>query len=130
MNQLYLLTPDGQQPIAGTGAHLNVGRKRWDETISGLEDPALAHFCRDLIDDPDGRGLLEGIFANSPFLTDCLLAEMRFLRDLLTRGPETELGTILQRVRTLAVETDQQPLMLGPANRAATDRTVGGIMRS
>lgn len=98
-------------PLARAGQRLEIGRKRWRDAITGLDDKGLARFCQDLAADPRGAVLLDAVFANSPFLTDCLLAELALLRDLLTLGPEVAFSHILQRVRDLQLEPDRQKLM-------------------
>jgi glutamate-ammonia-ligase adenylyltransferase len=65
-----------------------VGFERWREQAERLDDAELAGFARALADDAAGRSLLEAVFANSPFLTQCVLKDMGFFADLLSDGPE------------------------------------------
>lgn len=69
------------------------GLERWREDADrrAEDDPALADALRALADDsPDNRAgaLLRGVFANSPYLTGCVLKEPAFVRALLADGPD------------------------------------------
>ncbi|HEX3501203.1 MAG TPA: bifunctional [glutamine synthetase] adenylyltransferase/[glutamine synthetase]-adenylyl-L-tyrosine phosphorylase, partial [Stellaceae bacterium] len=62
------------------------GLERWGEPDH--HSPDLIAFARALIEDPAGKALLESVFGNSPFLTQCCLREIGFLRSLLEQGPD------------------------------------------
>ena len=94
-----------QLPRAANRHNIELGYQHWDERVARLEDADLAEFCRDLARDPDGRALLDALFANSPFLTDCALSDLAGLRDLLQRGPDAVLSDQIARVHKEA-DTD------------------------
>ncbi len=76
------------------------------------DDPELGGWARELADDPGRRQLLESIFSNSPFLTQCALGDVRFLRQVLGEGPDTALADISSRLKDeLAREMDRDRLM-------------------
>src|SRR5690606_28143844 len=45
------------------------------------------------------KALLEAVFGNSPFLTQCMLREQAFVRDLLHDGPDATFDALLARLR-------------------------------
>ena len=94
-----------QLPRAANRQNVELGHQHWNERLARLEDADLACFCRDLAHDPDGRALLDALFANSPFLTDCALSDLAGLRALLRRGPDAVLSDQIARVRAEA-DTD------------------------
>jgi glutamate-ammonia-ligase adenylyltransferase len=78
------------------------------------DDPELVAWLRDATDDLVTRELLESIFANSPFLTRCALADVGFLRCALSLGPDTAFRRAIDHVKDdLGRETDQGRLMRG-----------------
>jgi [glutamine synthetase] adenylyltransferase / [glutamine synthetase]-adenylyl-L-tyrosine phosphorylase len=62
-------------------------------------DPDLVEWVRAIADDPAGRRLLEAIFSNSPFLTACALADIPLLMQVLTRGPDSTFGRMIDRIK-------------------------------
>ncbi|HSR71917.1 MAG TPA: glutamine-synthetase adenylyltransferase, partial [Kiloniellales bacterium] len=88
------------------------GFAQWTEAAARLPDAGLAAQAKALAEDPAGSRLLEAVFANSAFLTDCMLAEPAFLMDLLGRGPDATLDEVLRGLdEQAAAETDPQRLM-------------------
>ncbi|WP_037256013.1 bifunctional [glutamine synthetase] adenylyltransferase/[glutamine synthetase]-adenylyl-L-tyrosine phosphorylase [Rhodovibrio salinarum] len=98
-------------PRATNQQQVDLGFQHWQERVARLDDTELAEFCRALANDPDGRALLEGIFSNSPFLSDCAMADLAGFRDLLQRGPDAVLAEQLTRVRTEADTDDPATCM-------------------
>ncbi len=88
---LYLLSTLETLPKPGSGERAANAFAEWEAETARLDDAALAAFARDLAADPKGHALLAAVFANSPFLTRCILADMAAFRDLLMRGPEAVL---------------------------------------
>jgi len=76
------------------------GFEAWHERVARIEDPALAGFARDLAAEPTGRPLLEALFAHSPYLTRCALAEIEFLRTALNTDPDVVLGQLLDGLKS------------------------------
>lgn len=101
-------------PKLGSVERAAQGLESWAEKTEKIEDPDLSRFAGALGDDPGGRRLLEAVFANSPFLTHCILSEMAFLADLLTHGPDAVLSDVLERLKgELSRETARPRLMAG-----------------
>ncbi len=101
------------------------GMARLRESAENSGDPGLVEWTRDLQDDAAARHVLEGIFANSPFLTASILAEVSFLRRVLEAGPDAvicELGADLKdRVsRELDEERLQRELRIAKRRMALT----------
>ncbi|MBK1669168.1 bifunctional glutamine synthetase adenylyltransferase/deadenyltransferase [Rhodovibrio sodomensis] len=100
-----------QLPRAANRQRVELGFQHWQERLDRLEDAELAQFCRDLADDPDGKALLQALFANSPFLSDCALTDMAGLRELLERGPDAVLAEQIARLRAEADTDDLDTCM-------------------
>jgi glutamate-ammonia-ligase adenylyltransferase len=100
-----------QLPRAANRERVELGFRHWQERLDRLDDPDLATFGRTLADEPDGRALLEALFANSPFLGDSALADMAGLRDLLERGPDAVLADQIARVQREADTDDLDTCM-------------------
>ncbi len=69
------------------------GLERWSE--ADHHSPDLVAFARSLIEQPRGKALLESVFGNSPFLTQCCLREAAFLHSMLERGPDATFAELL-----------------------------------
>jgi [glutamine synthetase] adenylyltransferase / [glutamine synthetase]-adenylyl-L-tyrosine phosphorylase len=67
---------------------------RWRDAAAEAGDPALAAFMLEIAADPAGRALLAALFGNSPFLTQCCLAEPAFVRELVEAGPDRAFARI------------------------------------
>lgn len=100
-------------PYVADPSRLTLGRDRWREAIAGLEDdPALAAHLTALTNAPDYGRLLDGVFANSPFLTRCLAAEPGFFARLVEAGPDATFATLLEDLsQTLGTLDDPARLM-------------------
>ena len=82
------------------------------ERSEALDDSSLTAWVGDILQDPTGRALLESVFSNSPFLTGCALADIPFLRQLLTGGPDTAFGQVIDFLKDdLCRETQEDRVM-------------------
>ncbi|MSP47901.1 MAG: bifunctional [glutamine synthetase] adenylyltransferase/[glutamine synthetase]-adenylyl-L-tyrosine phosphorylase [Alphaproteobacteria bacterium] len=101
------LTPRPADPAA-----VEIAAARWRERAADLDqvrrDAALA-----LLTDGDAGPPLRAVFGSSPFLTECLLAEIPFALDLATQGPDAGLAEALAGIQPLGAEEDQAALMIG-----------------
>jgi glutamate-ammonia-ligase adenylyltransferase len=68
---LFFSNPD-TLPAIDDAERARAGLQHWDEQIAKLEDPAEIDFARSLAEDPLAGRLLKAIFANSPFLSQCI----------------------------------------------------------
>jgi len=103
-------------PRAAQAGRAEVGVERLIERASG--DTDLAVFVDTLVKDAGGRQLLDAIFGNSPFLGQCLLNEIGFLRDLLDRGPEAMFDDILETLDSRATSDEGQDALMSRLRRA------------
>ncbi len=106
------LPPDGL-PTAADRARAETGVQRWLDQAGLADDESLAAFIRALPEDADGRRLLEAVFGNSPFLTQCLLREPAFLRSLLDTGPDRAFEELLATATAEMAEAAPPALMRG-----------------
>jgi len=110
---LFFSTPDSL-PQVGDPVRADVGLQHWNEQIAKLEDPSAIAFARALPDDPLAGRLLKAIFAESPFLTQCILRDIAFFVRLLQDGPDTALRDLDEALWALdSDETDRQSAMRG-----------------
>ena len=108
---LFFSTPDAL-PTVGDAERASAGLQHWRDEIAKLEDPSEVAFARSLADDPLAGRLLTSIFANSPFLTRCILRDVPFFVQLLREGPEEKLGGLITELEALAADDrDRQSLM-------------------
>ena len=118
MHQSHFLSHLKNPPQPADRERAATGLERWREAAERAEDPQLAAFAADLAGDPGGRALLEAVFGNSPFLTQCLLGEPDFARRLFLEGPDEVLSALRRDLRT------------DLAGEAATDRVMAALRRA
>jgi [glutamine synthetase] adenylyltransferase / [glutamine synthetase]-adenylyl-L-tyrosine phosphorylase len=99
-------------PRPGDPARAALGLERWRDRARDGADSDLAKFSLALAESGAGRALLESIFGNSPFLTNCLLSDGDVLRAVLAQGPQPVLEDLQRFVNATAVaEKDTGRLM-------------------
>jgi len=76
MIDLPAFTKPERRPRPGRAAAVDIGFERWRDAVDALQDAPLAEHAASFADDEFGRPLLEVIFGNSPFLTQCLLQDI------------------------------------------------------
>ena len=99
-------------PRPGDPARASLGLERWRDRARDGANGELAAFALALAEDRAGRALLESIFGNSPFLTNCLLLDGDVLPAVLAQGPQPvleELGRFVNA--SAATEKDTGRLM-------------------
>ncbi len=88
-----------------------VGFANWQERTAREPDPKLAEFMKDLAADPLGHALLTGIFANSRFLSHCVVTEVETFAAFFERGPGPVLSDVAAQLKNeVASETDRATL--------------------
>ena len=76
------------------------------------DDAALDTWIRDAFDHPSTGQLLRGMFSGSPFLANCALVEVPFLKDVLTKGPDSAFVRVVDGLKDSATwEADESELM-------------------
>ncbi len=80
--------------------------------VVDLADPEITDWIGEVEADPMTKSILEAVFSNSPFLTSCALADLAFLKDVLSLGPDTALGPVFAHMKDdLSRSLDQDRLM-------------------
>src|SRR3546814_3768440 len=82
--------------------------ERGRATAAAAPDPAVRDFAPSLAQSPEGQRLLQTIFANSPFLSHCLIADIGLLAAVLNMGPGGVLKNVLGTVKSTAAEAGEQ----------------------
>lgn len=101
-HKLYCFSAPETLPKVANAERARQGLEQWRETADRLAEAELAQFASDLVAEPSGKALLSAIFANSPFLSACILNDVAGLRESLTRGPDAVLAGARERVRAEA----------------------------
>ena len=91
--------------------------ERWRAQIEGSADPAHQDFLSQLDQTPGGTRLLDTIFANSPFLSQCLTADIGLLADVLNYGPHWVLRKALEDLKSKAAGCADQAELMGILRR-------------
>ncbi|WP_051284258.1 bifunctional [glutamine synthetase] adenylyltransferase/[glutamine synthetase]-adenylyl-L-tyrosine phosphorylase [Nisaea denitrificans] len=65
-----------------------IGLERWQEQPGLLSDQPLADRTRFIAEHRNGGRLLQGLFANSPYLTRLMIRDIEFAASLLEEGPD------------------------------------------
>ena len=111
MTSLLRFAPSDLPSRPADSALADVARTRWRERATDLDDEVLKSAALALVEDPDAGPLLTTVFGSSPFLTECLLAEIPFSLRLAEKGPEVGLAEALAEIAPLGAEEDQTTLM-------------------
>ena len=93
-------------PRVGDEAALELHRNLWREAAERESDEALRAFCLDA--GGSAGALLDAVFANSPFLSRCLIADPAFARLVIEDGPEAACAVALAGANG---DGDSEPLM-------------------
>jgi len=105
---------DARWPRPADPDRARLGLERWAEHATRTGDPDLERFARELADDDDGHAMLAAVFGNSPFLTEAMLREVGFVRDLVTDGVDAPFRRLIDgAVADLGGEDDRARLMAG-----------------
>ena len=107
MNQLQILSeslvPDPERlPRPADADSAARGRQRWVEAGERADDPDVAEYARALDCHDAGAKLLDAVFGNSPFLSQCVLTDPDFAHALFRDGAEAAFERALQELRANA----------------------------
>ncbi|MEQ8354175.1 MAG: bifunctional [glutamine synthetase] adenylyltransferase/[glutamine synthetase]-adenylyl-L-tyrosine phosphorylase [Kiloniellaceae bacterium] len=97
-------------PAALDPARAEPWMERW--CAAAATDSAASELAQTLAQNSAGQRLLQAIFANSPFLSHCLIADIGLLSDVLKLGPQEVLRKVLEALKSKAGNlSDQAELM-------------------
>ena len=108
-------------PLPADRTAAALGFVRWNEAADN-EDAVLEGAMRALVADPVGQKLLAAIFGNSPFLTQCCLAEPGFVIRLAAEGHATLFAEVLAALAAPDMAALARPALM-TALRVARRRT-------
>lgn len=101
-------------PLPADPNRARLGLERWHEAAAGCGDEAIESFARALSADPAGKRMLEAVFGNSPFLTETILREPGFMRDIVQSEPDALFERLIRETcDQFRDEADQSRLMTG-----------------
>ncbi|MBL4906890.1 MAG: bifunctional [glutamine synthetase] adenylyltransferase/[glutamine synthetase]-adenylyl-L-tyrosine phosphorylase [Sneathiella sp.] len=84
-------------PSPGNQDFLKVGHENWLEIIS--DHPVYSSFGHNFGETKVGRQILDAIFGNSPYLSQCLLKDLEFFSTLIRSGSNEALSWIYQNLK-------------------------------
>lgn len=122
MSHVTFLTDLSGLPKAADPARVAIGLEHWAERAAAIGDSALAADAMALAADSAGRRLLEAMFGNSPFLTQCALIDIGFTCTLLKSGVEESYAHVLEKLMRIDARgrsTDEVMAALRIAKRHA-----------
>jgi glutamate-ammonia-ligase adenylyltransferase len=98
-----------QPPAPADADRAGRGRERWLDHADRADDPALADFIRSACaPDSPVRPILDAVFGNSPFLTQCVLREPAWMRIVCGDGPDAAAGRAMEDMVSGASGSDDQ----------------------
>ncbi len=118
MTKSPLLSSLGGLPKAGDAAGVERGIARWLGASATVDDGSFQSFAADFAAEPRGRALLEAVFGNSPFLSQCLLNEPLFFRRLVETGFEAAFAEILSALKAPDFAAAERPRLAEGLRRA------------
>src|SRR3546814_17892694 len=102
MTKLPYLPETSALPGAHDPGRAEPWMERWRAAAATAADPALHEFAQRLAQDPRGQRLLQAIFANSPFLSHCSIADIGLLPEVLKQGTQAVLEKVIGEIKTTA----------------------------
>ena len=97
-------------PVAADRVRVNLGRERWREAVERQKNEDLSRFAAGLAADAAAQTLLDGLYANSEFLTNTSIQDPFFTQTLLTEGLDTAYEHCLALVRGDAADCNKTEL--------------------
>lgn len=101
-------------PSAANREHAEHGIVSFIDASNKLSDadPSVSKFADEMVVSADGRELLDAVFGNSPFLTQCILKDPMWFRDLIQDGSELACEKVIDATLKLkASELDEATTM-------------------
>ena len=82
-------------PSPASDQRAALGLERWHDSTARLEEAEIAAAARRMAEDADGRRLLESLFGNSPYLTQCAVRDPGVMVGIFSRGPDAVVAGVL-----------------------------------
>ncbi len=105
MHHFRLASEQKDLPAAADPDSAARGMEFWIEAAEGTGNPEIRAFAQAVGRDSNqhtaesaGRCFLEAIFGNSPYLTQSILAEPAFTHMILTEGPDSATGRVMEEI--------------------------------
>ena len=95
---MLLTVENWPRPVDAERARLGLERLR--ERAEQSAEPEIQDFVRRLTEDVNGLAMLEAVFGHSPHLTECMLADLGFLKRLIEDGADACLSAVLEEIET------------------------------
>jgi glutamate-ammonia-ligase adenylyltransferase len=105
-------------PGVGDPERLTLNAERWRESLSRHKQEDWAGKAESLFSGEAGRALLEALFSNSPYLSDCALSDPPFFVYLAEQGPEAALEQSDALLREAMAASGDLPAAMRALRRA------------
>ncbi|WP_455373190.1 [protein-PII] uridylyltransferase family protein, partial [Limibacillus halophilus] len=105
-------------PGVGDPERLTLNAERWRESLSRHKGEEWAAKAQDLFTGEAGDALLQALFSNSPYLSDCALSDPTFFVFLVEEGPEAALAQSAGRLCEEVGETQELAAAMRALRRA------------
>ncbi len=109
MHDFSLVNDEAALPRPHDVERAEAGLKDFVSTAKSSPEHGLSRFASEFADHPGGRALLRAIFGNSPFLSQCVLRDIGFVRSLASQGPEAALEGLLEGLGSIRADPEQIP---------------------
>ncbi|MBT3765206.1 MAG: glutamine-synthetase adenylyltransferase, partial [Rhodospirillales bacterium] len=77
------------------------GHERWIEALHSTGDSDCQAFAQGTPENPSVSTLLDALFGNSPYLTQCAISNPKFILEVINQGPEWACADIQDRLTHL-----------------------------
>jgi glutamate-ammonia-ligase adenylyltransferase len=95
-----------RHPLPADSERLERGIERFHKAADQTDDTAVRRFARDVFDDSTTATVLEAAMGSSPFLTRCIVQDIRFVAALFKGGPDQAFDTTLAELAVAETLSD------------------------
>ncbi len=115
-------------PVPSDAQRVTLGRERWREAVEQLGNEDLLGFSAAIERDEAARGLLDGIFCHSEFLTNAIVQDPVFTQNLFVEGLNQTFKGCLDLAASSTGLEDLGPRLRRSKRRAALTIGIGDII--
>ena len=99
-------------PAVDNLSDVDTGFERIKEKVKRVDDKTLSLFYKNFYKRKKGKQLFSCIFCHSPYLTNCVLNNLYFFRDIVEKGPDRVLEILKNDIALKSREFDDQKALM------------------
>ena len=99
-------------PVIDNLSDVDTGFERIKEKVKRVDDKTLSLFYKNFYKRKKGKQLFSCIFCHSPYLTNCVLNNLYFFRDIVEKGPDRVLEILKNDIALKSREFDDQKALM------------------